>query len=115
MPADGGSAERVSFNGSYNVSPALSPDGRSLAYVTRDGGAFRVCVMDLAGGQVAVISDTQDDESPSFAPNGRLIVYATRAQGRDVLMTSTLDGRVKASLMISNADVREPAWGPFGR
>jgi TolB protein len=29
MPADGGSAERVSFNGSYNVSPALSPDGRT--------------------------------------------------------------------------------------
>jgi TolB protein len=70
--------------------------------------------MDLAGGGGGDHRH-QDDESPSFAPNGRLIVYATRAQGRDVLMTTTLDGRVKARLLISGADVREPAWGPFGR
>ncbi|WP_374662704.1 Tol-Pal system beta propeller repeat protein TolB [Inhella sp.] len=115
MPAEGGSAERVSFNGPYNISPALSPDGRLLAYVSRQGGAFRIAVMELASGSVQLISDTQDDESPSFAPNGRLLVYATRVQGRDVLMTSTLDGKVKASLVISSADVREPAWSPFGR
>ena len=61
------------------------------------------------------ISDGSDDESPSFSPNGRLIVYATRSGGRDVLMTSTLDGRIKAKLISSLADVREPTWGPFGR
>ena len=32
MPASGGSAERVTFTGSYNISPAISPDGRWLAY-----------------------------------------------------------------------------------
>ena len=61
------------------------------------------------------LSDTVDDESPSFAPNGRLIVFATRAQGRDVLMTTTLDGKIKTRLLSSGADMREPAWGPFGR
>lgn len=116
MPASGGEPERVSFNGSYNISPAISPDGRTLAFITREGGAtFRLCVMDLATGQVQKISDTTDDESPSFAPNGRLIVYATRSGGRDVLMTTTLDGRIKAKLVSTQADVREPTWGPFGR
>jgi TolB protein len=115
MPVEGGSAERVSFNGPYNVSPSISPDGRSLVFISRQGGAFRVALMDLASGNVNLISDTEHDESPSFAPNGRLIVYATRAGGRDVLMTSTLDGKVKASLVITAADVREPAWGPYGR
>ena len=61
------------------------------------------------------LTDTSDDESPSFAPNGRLIIYATRAQGRDVLMTTTLDGKIKARLVSTTADVREPVWGPFGR
>ena len=61
------------------------------------------------------ITESTDDESPSFAPNGKLIVYATRAGGRDVLMTTTLDGRIKAKLVASTADVREPTWGPFGR
>ena len=37
-------------------------------------------------------SATPSTTSPSFAPNGKLIIYATRAQGRDVLMTTTLDG-----------------------
>ena len=115
MPAGGGNAERITFSGSYNISPAISPDGRTLAYVTRQGGAFKVMVQDLAGGAPAAITDTSDDESPSFAPNGRLLVYTSRAQGRDVLMTTTLDGRIKSRLLTTGADMREPAWGPFGR
>lgn len=112
---DGSSPQRVTFQGSYNISPAISPDGRMLAYVTRQGNAYRVAVQDIADGTPRVISDTQQDESPSFAPNGRLLIYATRDKGRDVLMTSTLDGRIKTRLLSSGLDVREPAWGPFGR
>ncbi|MFG6448100.1 Tol-Pal system beta propeller repeat protein TolB [Roseateles sp. BYS180W] len=115
VPTAGGNPERVSFSGGYNISPAVSPDGRTLAYITRVGGHFKLSVMDLGSGSVSQITDTLDDESPSFAPNGKLLVYATRSAGRDVLMTSTLDGRVKAKLIGAQGDVREPAWGPFGR
>jgi TolB protein len=115
MPLEGGNVERITFNGSYNISPAISPEGRTLAYVTRNGNGFKLMVMDLASGTPVSITDTVDDESPSFAPNGRLIIFATRAQGRDVLMTTTLDGKIKARLVSSMADVREPAWGPYGR
>ena len=117
MPAAGGSAERVTFAGAYNISPAISPDGRTLAYVARSGNAFRLAVLDLSapGAQPAMITDTGDDEHPSFAPNGRLLIYATRVQGRSVLMTTTLDGKIKARLPSATADLREPVWGPFGR
>jgi len=117
MPAAGGNAERVTFSGNYNISPTVSPDGRTLAYVTRAGNAFRLVVLDLAtaGAQPQTISDTSDDEHPSFAPNGRLLIYATRAQGRTVLMTTTLDGKIKARLPSQTADLREPVWGPYGR
>jgi TolB protein len=115
MAANGGPAERVTFNGAYNISPSISPDGRYLAYVTRQGGAFKLSLLELESGAVRQLTDTSDDERPSFAPNSRLIVYATRAQGADVLMTTTLDGRIKSRLVSSGSDVREPAWGPFGR
>ncbi len=109
------SAERITFNGAYNISPAISPDGKSMAYVARSSG-FRVMVQPLDGsGPAVAVTDTNDDESPSFAPNGRLIIYATRSQGRDVLMTTTLDGRIRTRLLSSGVDMREPAWGPFGR
>jgi TolB protein len=113
----GGAVERVTFSGSYNISPSLSPDGRNLAYISRQGNAFRLYLMDLTnpGATPLALSDTSDDESPSFAPNGRLIIYASRAQGRDVLMTTTLDGKIKAKLVSTAADVREPMWGPYGR
>ena len=114
---NGGNAERVTFSGNYNISPSISPDGRTLAYISRVGGAFRLHTLDLAGAnaQPVALTDTSDDEHPSFAPNGRLIIYASRAQGRDVLMTTTLDGKIKARLLSTTADVREPAWGPYGR
>jgi TolB protein len=115
MPAGGGAAERVTFSGPYNISPTISPDGRRLGYVTRQGNAFRLALLELDTGAVRLLTDTTDDERPSFAPNGRLIVYATRVQGADVLMTTTLDGRIKSRLVSSGSDVREPAWGPFGR
>jgi TolB protein len=116
MPVGGesaGRAERVSFTGSYNISPALSPDGRTLAYISRVGGAFKLHVMELAGGTATAITDTAADERPSFAPNGKLIMYATKQGGREALMTTTLDGRIKARLGSQGGDIREPHWGPF--
>jgi TolB protein len=116
VPVAGGTVERITFQGSYNISPALSPDGRLMAYISRLAGAFKLHVLDLtSGGPPVAVTDSNDDESPSFAPNGKLIIYATRAQGRDVLMTTTPDGKTKAGLPPQAADLREPVWGPFVR
>jgi len=115
MPASGGPANRVTFNGTYNISPAISPDGRWLTYISRIGGAFKLHVMDIASGNVAAITDSSRDERPSFAPNSRLIVYATVQDGREALMTTTLDGRIKARLSGQGGDLREPNWGPFSK
>jgi len=112
MPAQGGPAERITFSGTYNISPAVSPDGRWLAYVSRVGAGFRLHLMELASGQVTALTDTSADERPSFAPNSRLLVYASIFQGRESLMTTTLDGRVKARLAGQGGDIREPQWGP---
>ncbi len=113
VPVGGGSVERVTFTGSYNISPAISRDGRWLAYISRVGGAFKLHVMEMASGTTTAITDTTGDESPSFAPNSRLIVYAARQGGREALMTTTLDGRIKARLAGQGGDIREPDWGPF--
>lgn len=113
MSAGGGNPERITFNGNYNVSPAVSPDGRWLAFISRINGQFKLHVMELASGTVTAITDTTADERPSFAPNSRLIVYATRQGGQEALMTTTLDGKIKARLAGRGGDIREPNWGPF--
>ena len=113
MPAQGGSAERVTFPGSYNISPATSPDGRWLAYVSRSGAGFTLQLMDLKSGQVTPLTDTSADERPSFAPNSRMIMYATVQRGQESLMTTSLDGRIRARLAGQGGDIREPHWGPM--
>ena len=115
MPAAGGPVNRVTFNGNYNISPSLSPDGRWMAFISRVGGNFKLHVMDLASGNVTAITDTLVDERPSFAPNSRLIVYATVQDGREALMTTTLDGNIKARLSGQSGDIREPNWGPYSK
>jgi TolB protein len=113
VPVAGGSPERVTFGGSYNISPALSPDGRWLAYISRVSGAFKLHVMELATGSASAITDTTADERPSFSPNSKMLIYATQQQGKEALMTTTLDGKIKARLAGQTGDIREPNWGPF--
>jgi TolB protein len=113
MNDTGSGVERVTFSGSYNISPALSPDGRWLTYISRVGGQFKVQVMNLSTSQTSAITETTADERPSFAPNSKLIVFATVLQGREALMTTTLDGKIKARLSGQSGDIREPAWGPY--
>lgn len=115
VPVAGASPERVTFSGTYNISPALSPDGRWLAYISRVNGAFKLHVMDLGNGQSTAITDTGADENPSFSGNSRLLLYATQQQGKESLMTTTIDGKVKARLAGQIGDLREPDWGPLVR
>ncbi|HKY01576.1 MAG TPA: Tol-Pal system beta propeller repeat protein TolB, partial [Burkholderiales bacterium] len=114
MSASGGGAQRVTSGSSnYVVSPDISPDGKLLTYVVRDGGRFLVATHDLNTNQVQVLTDTTQDESPSFAPNGKMILYATSSGGRGVLAATSIDGRSKYRLSVPAGDVREPTWGPF--
>lgn len=109
----GSAVQRVTFSGSYNISPTLSADGQWMAYISRTDGAMRLHAMHLPSGRVTALTEGSHDESPSFAPNSRLIVYAARHEGRDALMTVTPDGRIRARLGGKDGDLREPAWGPF--
>ena len=109
----GGEPQRVTFEGSYNVSARLSPDGKTLAFIARNAGRFQVALLDLANRQVQILTDSDRDESPSFAPNGRMILLATVIGERGVLSAVSSDGRVKQRLSATAGDVREPAWGPF--
>jgi TolB protein len=113
MALANGTPERVTFTGTYNISPRLSPDGKWMAFISRVNGAFKLHLMDLTGGAISAITDTLSDESPSFSPNSRMVIYATQQQGREALMTTTLDGKVRARLAGQNGDIREPDWGPM--
>jgi TolB protein len=110
----GDKPRRLTFQGSYNARPRLSPDESQLAFVTQEDGAYRIATMDLKGrGDVQVLTKGRFDVSPSYAPNGAMIIYASRDRGRGVLALVSSDGRVQERLASSDGEVQEPAWSPF--
>ena len=112
IAVSGGAAQRITFEGSYNVSPRHSPDGKSFTFIQRNGSRFNVAVQDFATRQVQVLTEGGVDESPSFAPNSRLILYATEVGGRGILAAVSSDGRIKQRFTADVGDAREPAWSP---
>jgi TolB protein len=105
--------KRVTFTGTYNARPRVSPDGKQLAVLTLDNGAYRIGLQDLASGTLTVLSKGYQDESPSFAPNGAMVILAGRERGQGVLQTISVDGQTSFKLNADAGEVREPVWGPF--
>jgi len=104
---------RVTFTGTYNARPRVSPDGKQIAVLTLDDGAYRIAIQDLATNTVQVLSKGRQDESPSFAPNGAMVILAGRERGQGVLQTVSIDGQTSFRLNADAGEVREPVWGPF--
>ena len=115
VPATGGSPERVTLEGEYNARASISPDGRKIAVAQGRGNEYRIAVWDIESERFTVLTPGRLDESPSFAPNGSMILYATREGDRGVLSAVSADGNVRTRLILSEGDVREPAWSPVIR
>jgi TolB protein len=110
---EGARAERVTYTGSYNARPRVSPDGEELAMVTLDRGNYRIAVMNLKTRALRVLSNSSQDESPSYAPNGVTLIYGTQDGSRGALATVSADGRSQQRLSADRGELREPVWSPF--
>ncbi|MAC91556.1 MAG: Tol-Pal system beta propeller repeat protein TolB [Woeseiaceae bacterium] len=106
-------ASRVTFEGSYNARPRLSPDGNKLAMVHQYRGDYRIAIYDMEEKDLLILSSGSQDESPSFAPNSDTLIYATKLSGDGVLETVTADGLVRQRMAPKSGDIREPVWSPF--
>ncbi|MEJ2383270.1 MAG: Tol-Pal system beta propeller repeat protein TolB [Xanthomonadales bacterium] len=115
VPVGGGNPERVTLEGEYNARASVAPDGRKIAVAQGRGNEYRIAVWDIETERFTVLTPGKLDESPSFAPNGSMILYATREGDRGVLSAVSADGSVRTRLVLSEGDVREPAWSPVIR
>ncbi|NIP92601.1 MAG: hypothetical protein GWO24_03680, partial [Akkermansiaceae bacterium] len=60
MDVDGGNERRLTHNTLMDIRPAVSPDGKQVAFVsTRDGG-YNVYVMNIDGSKVRAVTTGED-------------------------------------------------------
>ena len=76
--------ERITDAIGLEDAPAISPDGKSIAYVASAGGRQHIWVRLLAGGKHIKITEADlDHEEPRWAPDSNSILYFTRSQTED--------------------------------
>ncbi len=96
--------------------PALSPDGRWLAFASNRSGPWDLHLLDLNTGEVIRLTDTQHYESsPSWSPDGNLIAYESYAQDSEVIIQSVFDDSTLINLSEHPAADYQPTWSPLGR
>ena len=75
--------------------PALSPDGKLLAYASdRSGkGNLDIWVRQIGGGEpIRLTQDAADDHEPSFSPDGTMIAFRSEKDGGGIYVVSALGG-----------------------
>lgn len=98
------------------ISPAWSPDGRSLAYVSFHTGKAVVYLQDLGTGNRRAIADFRGtNSSPAFSPDGNRIALALSRDGGTQLFVMNRDGSGLQRLTRSLAIDTEPCFSPDGQ
>lgn len=117
MDYDGYNPRRVTVNGSLNILPAWSPDGRSLAYVSYRGGGPDVYRAYIYEGRSENLTKSGGAQSfaPAFSPDGSKLAYASNKSGNMEIWVAGADGLGARRVTSSSASDTAPCWSPTGR
>lgn len=128
MPVAGGTATAITQNTgvALNFDPAISPDGRSIAFISDRGGQNNVWVMRADGNGARVVLTDKETRfvDPAWAPDGKSLVavrvYPTPGRGwhrqTTTLWRLPLDGSAPKEILAGRLmHYDAPAFSPDGK
>jgi tricorn protease len=92
--------------------PALSPDGRRIAFDWH--GDIWVCPAD-GGVAERITEDLADEQKPCWSPDGSQLVFSSDKSGNRDLFVVELSTRRVRQLTFHSSDDDSPAWSPDGK
>lgn len=92
---DGRTITQLTADPAHDVMPAISPDGKRVAFCSNRRGNWDIFVMSISGGQAVQITSEQSHElHPTWSPDGRKIAFCRLGEtsGRWELWVTDADG-----------------------
>lgn len=98
------------------MSPAWSPDGSKLAYVTFESGRSILVMQNLVNREVTQLSAFPGHNgAPAFSPDGNRIVFALSKNGSLHLYVMNLNSKQIRQITFGRSNNTEPSWFPDGQ
>ena len=97
------------------IDPAISPDGKLVAFASGNSARTRIFIRPIGGGRSIALSDdsTELESEPQWSPDGSQILFRTR---NGISVVPALGGHAHAVLANSSRDtVRTASWSPDGK
>ncbi len=114
--ADGYNPETIVSSSEPLLSPAWSPDGRKLAYVSFEGGQSAIYIQEVYVGQRSKVTNFKGiNGAPAWSPDGRKLAMTLSKDGNpDIFVYDLATRKLRAVTRHYGIDT-EPAWSPDGR
>ncbi|MBK1720423.1 Tol-Pal system beta propeller repeat protein TolB [Thiocystis violacea] len=114
--ADGYNPQTIVSSGEPIMSPAWSPDGRRIAYVSFENRRPAIYIQELSSGRRDLVASYPGiNGSPAFSPDGVRLAMTLSKDGSADIYTLNLLSRELVRLTDHYAIDTEPAWSPDGR
>jgi len=115
MDYDGHNVQRLTANGSINLNPDFSPNGREIIYTSYKKGNTDLYRRDLFSTAEARISSHPGiNITGRWSPDGSRIALALSKDGNAEIYAISKDGRQISRLTRNGAIETSPAWSPDG-